>query len=109
MADELKIDFGDGVSALDRANRAIVLMLDGAIAELIELGYRRDFDHITLTVDPQDPMEGPGVLVRGELVYALSFVNEGGIISIQGHWVKRPARRRWYQRIFARRYRAGAS
>jgi hypothetical protein len=105
VPDELKIDFGDGVSALDRAERAIVLMFDGAIAELLRMGYRRDFDHITVVVDA----DAPYVEMRGEPVYGLSFVTEGTVISIQGHWLKRPRKRSWIRRWLSKEYRAGAS
>lgn len=106
MADELKVDFGDGVSALDRTLRACVLMLDGAIGELIRLGYRRDLDHITIVWDEDDL---PNLEMRGERVYSLDTQVEGTVVSIQGHWVSRPRARSWIRRLLTRRYRARAA
>lgn len=107
MADELKIDFGDGVSALDRANRAIVLMLANAITRLEELGYDRTFDHITISVTED---ERPCVQMRGELVFDIDFAPGEGAISIQGVWQGLPIRKRsWLRKLFSRRYRAGAA
>jgi hypothetical protein len=106
MSDELKIDFGDGVSALDRTLRAVVFMIDGAIGELIKLGYRRDLDHITVVM-PDDGL--PGLEMRGERVYEVLAVPVPPVVSIQGHWVKRPPHRTWLRRWFTRRYRAGAT
>ena len=102
--ERLKIDFGDGVSALDRLTRAIVMVVAQAIDELTRLGYERDYDMIT--VASSDDEFPDAVSMRGVIVFQLLLEVHDGQIVVDGVWIKKPKRRGPVGRFFSRRYRA---
>ena len=108
MGEGMKIDFGDGVSAIDRLTRAIVLIAAQAIAELERLGYERDYDMIT--VDSSDGELPDGVAMRGKWVFQLTLAaHDDGQIHVDGLWLKKPRRRTFIGKFLSRKYDAGAS
>lgn len=111
MPDDLKIKWGDGVSALDRTIRALTLLIDGAMADLIALGYRRDEDMITIVTEGDEHFP-TWVSMRGERLFEVNFVVEepsvedgrpvAGPIVISGRWLRKPKKRGWFARLFGR-------
>lgn len=89
MADELKIDFGDGVSALDRTMRAITMIADGAIGRLLSLGWKRE--SINLQIPEDDPLPCYITLPVKKRVFEIKAVKyDDGRIVIQGEWIDGP-------------------
>lgn len=85
VADSLRFDFGDGVSALDRTMRAITMMADGAIQLLESMGWRRR--SIGMEVLELDPLPC-WVTLNGRRVYELTVVpRNDGVIDVRGEWV----------------------
>jgi hypothetical protein len=81
--DVLKIDFGDGVSALDRTLRSITMIADGAIGRL--LGWTRKT--VNLEIPADDPLPCY-VTVRRKRVFEIKPVKyDDGSIVIQGEWI----------------------
>jgi hypothetical protein len=82
----LTIDYGDGVSALDRSMRSITMATDGAIQTLVSLGWERP--QINLEVSGDDPMPF-WVTLRGERVYEVNVTvhDEGRRVVIVGEWL----------------------
>lgn len=68
-----------------RATRAIIMMIDGAIQELISQGYDRRKDRIQ--VDEEDPTR---VTVGGRTVFMIDFVHRDGKLNLEGRWTGRP-------------------
>lgn len=107
--DVMRIDFGDGVSALDRVMRSITMMMAGAIAELEILGYDRNRDQI----DVEDPNTTDGdesgviigtlpqwhVRMRGRRVFTVEIDRIGGL-SIVGIWTDKPKKKTIKERLF---------
>ena len=86
--DSLKIDFGDGVSALDRTMRSITMLADGAIQRLIELGWNRK--SINLEISSEDPLPC-WVTLRKKRVYEVKLVPyEDGRLIVHGEWIGDP-------------------
>lgn len=83
---ELKIDWGDGVSAIDRTMRAIVLMIGEAIEVLVRGGTDRD--DITIESDPDGVTLPAYVLLKGKRVFEVGFApGVDGLVQIDGHWI----------------------
>lgn len=102
--DDLRFDFREGPEAIERLNRTAIMLVDGAIGEIINLGYHRDKDMVTI-----DFPEGDGkwmiVNMRGKAVYEVQFVVKGGRIYIVGNWVEVPRKRSWVVRAWRRIFR----
>lgn len=90
--DHMTFDFGDGVSALDRLMRSIVMMTDGAIGKLIAQGYRRDVDIFVKVHEDGMPL---WIDVAGERVFTVETTVTDGRITVQGRWLQevKPRRR----------------
>ena len=90
MADDdvLKVDFGDGVSAVDRTMRAITMALDGAIGELLKLGRTRRT--VNLDVDPENPLPCFVTLKRKRVFRVWAETLPDGRVSIRGEWLSPP-------------------
>lgn len=87
MSDDqtLKVDFGDGVSALDRTMRAIVMIADGAISHLTEMGWLRK--SVNLEINQEDPLPC-WVKLRKKRVFEIEyFVGPEGQLKIRGYWL----------------------
>ena len=87
MAEELKIDFGDGVSALDRTMRTITMIADGAIGHLLSLGWRRGSVNLEIGEDPLPCW----VTLRKRRVFEIKLVKheDTNIIVIEGEWLEK--------------------
>lgn len=99
--DGLRIQFGDGVSAVDRASRAIVLLTAEALKHLDELGYVRS-KHTGIEV--HDEGMPVWITLRGERVFVIDFEvgDEPADISVRGRWIRPPRRRSWLSRLLGR-------
>lgn len=88
MSDErLEIRFDDD-DALGRTMRAIVMVADNAIGELIDLGWTRKT--VTLEVDSENPLPC-WVKIRKRRVFEINI--EQGLdssVSIRGVWLEQP-------------------
>lgn len=88
MSDHLKIDFGDGVSGLDRTLRAITMIADGAMGRLLDLGWTRKSVNLEINLDDPLPCY---VTVRKKRVFEIKYVTyDDGRIHIQGEWISGP-------------------
>lgn len=102
MSDRLQVPWGDGVSAIDRTTRSIVLLTAQALDSLNEKGWRRD-RHTAIEVDPDGlPV---WVTLRGKRVFELNFViDEGEIaqhgLAVSGRWLVRVGKRAWPVRLW---------
>lgn len=86
--ERLLIDFGDGVSALDRTMRAITMLADGAIQKLIDLGWSRKT--VNLSIDDDDPLPC-WVTLRKKRAFEIRAVSSSeGRIVIEGEWLEAP-------------------
>ena len=94
--DELKIDFGDGVSALDRTMRAIVLITNGAIANIEELGWRRDEINLEIGADPLPCW----VLLRRKRVFEIFGEIIDGSVLIKSRWLTKVSKPGLLDRIW---------
>jgi hypothetical protein len=100
----MTIDFGDGVSALDRLMRSIVMMTDGAINTLMDMGYSRD--DITINV------HGDGlplwIDLKGQRVFLIESSTENDIVVVKGNWIKKvkPVRSYSFFSFFTRLFRS---
>jgi hypothetical protein len=83
----LLIDYGDGVSALDRSMRSITMATDGAIQRLVSLGWERS--KIDIELDGIDPIPF-WITVSGTRAYHvdLTIHDEGRRIVIVGEWLE---------------------
>lgn len=82
--DGMTFDFGDGVSALDRLMRSIVMMTDGAIGKLVDAGHRRDVDfHVKVHEDGM-PL---WIDLHGKRVFIVETTVADGRIKVQGKWL----------------------
>ena len=104
MSDALKVPYGDGVSAIARTSRAIVLLTAQALEMLCEMGYRRG-RHTAVETDP----EGMPVWVTlgGRRAYEVDFVLDEGTVSargltVAGRWLIGVRRRSWPVRLWYR-------
>jgi hypothetical protein len=98
----LRVDWGDGVSALDRTQRAIVMATDAAIGRLLGLGYRRSEIEIR-QVDGDQPVVVE-LALYGEAVYRVMFiVDPRGPLGLVGQWVKQVKPRGWRRLLFWRK------
>lgn len=88
MDDVLKVDFGDGVSAVDRTMRAITMTLDGAIGELLKLGWTRR--RVNLEMNPEDPLPCFVTLKKRRVFRVWAETAEDGRVSIRGEWLEEP-------------------
>jgi hypothetical protein len=87
VTDRMKIDFGDGVSGLDRTLRAITLIAGEAISRLEELGWTRKSINLDI---PDDPLPCY-VTVRKKRVFEIKYIKyDDGRIEIQGEWIDGP-------------------
>jgi hypothetical protein len=101
--DLLKVDYGDGVSALDRVLRSITMMMDGAISELISLKYDRTKDHIDI-LDPNEHDDNNSwyVTFRGRKVFAVTIDKEDGL-AVVGRWIDKPRKRSFIDFLLRRK------
>jgi len=102
----LKVDYGDGVSALDRTLRSIVMIADAAVKDLESFGYKRGRGGIEIV---PDPAEGFPVYVHldGQEVFIVTYAVEDGSLIIKGKWLKKVKKRwwkifSWFRRLFIR-------
>jgi hypothetical protein len=99
MADDvMHLDFGDGVSALDRVMRSITMMMAGAIAELETLGYDRNKDEIDVELPEGDEAQWH-VKFRGRRIFTVEIDRSDGI-SVEGRWTQKPSKKTLRDRIF---------
>lgn len=93
--DGLKIDFGDGVSALERTMRTIVLMTSQAIARLEEAGYVRTEDYKLCVHEDGIPI---WIELSGKRVWETTASVSEGQVLVAANWlvdVKRKRRSFW--------------
>lgn len=90
MSDEerLRIDFAEGVGALDRTMRAITMIAREALDRLLELGWTRNT--VNLKIDPTDPLPCY-ITLRRKRVFVIEFVSRDGSVEIVGRWLKEPS------------------
>jgi hypothetical protein len=90
--DRMTFDFGDGVSALDRLMRSIVMMTDGAIGTLVDAGYERDTDFSVHVHEDGIPL---WIDLKNKRVFLIETVVSDGQVSVHGKWLKkiRPCRK----------------
>lgn len=102
MSDVMKIDFGDGVSAVDRIQRAVVMLIDQAVGRLLEMGYTRE-KHVNIEVhDDGMPVY---VLLSGKRVYEIGFVIDlggGPALAIDGNWLVDVKKRGFWSKLWGR-------
>ena len=96
--DVLKVDFGDGVSAVDRTMRAITMALDGAIGELLKLGWTRRT--VNIEMDMQDPLPCHVTLKRKRVFRVWAETLDDGRVSIRGEWLQPPKGPSIIERMF---------
>jgi hypothetical protein len=85
VSDKIKIDFGDGVSGLDRTMRAITLLLAEAVRTLEEQGWTRKT--VNIEIDENDPLPC-FVTLKGKRVYEVGFQpDDAGRLIIAGNWI----------------------
>ncbi len=107
MGEGIRVPYGDGVSAVDRTSRAIVLLTAQALRELVVRGYRRE-RHTKLEVHEEGlPI---WVTVNGERSFVIDFeLDESAMrmqgLTVQGRWLSLPPKRfiliRWWNRLMA--------
>lgn len=86
----LKIDFGDGVSSLDRVMRSIIMVADQAIGKLLDLGWSRKT--VNIEIDPDDPLPC-WVTIRKKRVFEIRVdQQQDGVISVKGEWLEKAKR-----------------
>lgn len=99
MSDGLKVQFGDGVSAVDRTSRAIVLLTSQALDHLVGLGYVRG-KHTDIEIHE----EGLPVWIslKGRRAFEIDFAlgDELPGLVVVGRWLFSPPRRWWGARLF---------
>ena len=90
--DKMKVDYGDGVAALDRTLRAIVLITDAAIKRLEGLGYHRGEGGIEIVPAP----DGFPIYVHldGQSIFTVCYGLEDGNLVVQGKWLKEIGKKR---------------
>lgn len=94
----LRFNYGDGVSAIDRSQRAIVMLMDGAIGQAGEAGYSRD----------EMQIEGDGLplslVIRGRHVYTIDIRRVGDTgVNLFGRWMGDLRQvRNWWGRLMLR-------
>ena len=99
MSDEMmKVDYGDGVSALDRTLRSIVLITDAAVKSLESLGYKRGEGGIEIV----PAIDGFPVFIHldGREVFSVTYGVDDGSLVIKGKWLKK-IRKRWWKFCFS--------
>lgn len=101
----MKVDYGDGVSALDRTLRSIVMITDAAVKDLESLGYKRGRGGIEIA----PAIEGFPVFVHldGQEVFTVTYGVEDGSLVIKGKWLKKVKKKwwkifSWFRRLFVR-------
>lgn len=82
--DRIKVDFSD--DALGRTMRAIIMIADGAIQTLSEMGWSRK--SVNLQIDQADPLPC-WVTLRNKKVFEIRPVVENDVISIEGAWLEK--------------------
>lgn len=91
IAPTMKIDFGDGVSALDRVMRTIVLMIAQATSQLDELGYLRGRDYSIHVHDEGIPI---WIEMKKKKVFEIVYHVDDAQIYLNGDWTHKVKRRR---------------
>jgi hypothetical protein len=101
----MKVDYGDGVSALDRTLRSIVMITDAAVKDLESLGYKRGRGGIEIV----PAIEGFPVYVHldGQEVFIVTYGVDDGSLVIKGKWLKKVKKKwwkifSWFRRLFFR-------
>jgi len=100
VSDGLKVQFGDGVSAVDRTSRAIVMLTAQALDHLKGLGYVRG-RHVEVDIH-QDGLP-VWVTLKGRRAFEIDFAlgdDLPGLIVV-GRWLFSPRRRWWGARLAA--------
>lgn len=82
---DIRVDYGDdGLTALDRIQRTVIMMLDGVLGEAIDKGYDRDTE-LHLEVDQGIPC---WLQVRGVRAYEIklrTMADDG--LQVSGVWL----------------------
>ncbi len=88
MDDGIQIDF-QGDDALGRTMRTIIMIADGAISTLVDLGWTRNA--VRLIIDQKDPLPC-WVTIRKKKVFEIRLTTDpdGGRISVDGIWLEHP-------------------
>jgi hypothetical protein len=91
--DVMKVDYGDGVSAVDRALRTIVMITDAAVKSLESMGYHRGEGGIEIVPVP----EGFPVYIQlnGKDVFIVDYALENEAVVIKGKWLKKVKKKWW--------------
>lgn len=99
--DVITIDFGDGVSALERLTRTVIMMTDGALTRLTEAGYRRDIDFSIRVHDDGMPI---WIDLKGQETFMVEVTSDSSRIFVKGKWLRefKPRRRGFFARLFGR-------
>ena len=84
QSDGITVDHSD--DALGRTMRAIVMIADGAIQSLNEMGWTRKT--VNLEVDQNDPLPC-WVTLRGKRVFEIRPTVESGSVVIEGVWLEK--------------------
>lgn len=89
----MEVTFGDGVSAVDRSTRAIVMLTAEALRHLEELGYERD-RHVRIEVHEAGlPV---WLTLRGRQVFQIDFGSGSDGLTIVGRWLVPVRKRSWF-------------
>jgi hypothetical protein len=88
--DGMQVDFGDGVSALERVTRSIVIMTSQAIEQLKEGGY----DRSRVQIDVSEEGLPVSLKLDGERVFEISAVEKDGVVLVRGEWLRQIKRKR---------------
>lgn len=101
--DPVRINFGDGVSALDRVLRFSVQIVDAAVNRLTDLGYDRQTE---VRIRPSED----GLPIYVDLIDRVAFILDckviGGDLSLKGEWqfeVKPKKKPGFWARLFRRK------
>lgn len=101
MQDSMQVDFGDGVSALDRVTRSIVLMTSQAIEQLKDAGYPRE----QIQIDVADEGLPVSLKLDGRKVFEITATEQEGIVLVRGEWLSKVGvkRRSFWDWLFRRK------
>lgn len=101
MNDGMRVDFGDGVSALERTTRSIVLMAREAMEQLKDAGYSRD----EIEIVPHDEGLPVWISIKGEVVFEIVADEQDGLIFVRGNWLRKvgPKRRSFWDWLLRRK------
>src|SRR5574337_795326 len=107
MPEGIRVAYGDGVSAIDRTGRAIILQTAQALRELLVRGYRRERH---TRIEMHESGLPVWVTVNGERTFVIDFELDESVmkvqgLTVQGRWLAIPPKRfvliRWWNRLMA--------